>query len=430
MEPSAQQRLTARARTRRAPCQPLSAIGEHHAAASPATAPASRARRWLCEYGGCLIADEEGGKTFVSLAVTAPYEHRPSIVVPSSFALSQSQLHAPTAGNRLTHDLLELRWRAGRASRSTSSMSTNASLQDTGHPAVKATVRTRDNAPLSRMPRPRRCRIASVTSGPVHLGDAADQLPLDQRFAWCAAMTRTTTCCSASRLLEALLGDHDDAVLDAVLAFPTPTATRDGGDGRVLRTIALVRAGVEPSGASRPQCDVGSAWRRRSSRTGHACFRRVPKLAPCQSVMPCSSAWPRCRTSIEAPTGLDERLVRSGAGFRFSGCEGTTPDPDVARVAARRLRRPCRTRDPAFAERPPAPSPPVRLHARRQRWRWNAELAQSAHRIRPHLVDELLQRACTVCTAGTRRLHEQVTLPSTTTSCPRITPQDASAGGT
>ncbi len=243
-----------------------------------------RLRAALDTFGGALLADEVGlGKTYVALALAVDYPRR-LIVAPAALremwreALTRSGLEAPFVTMESlgrTRSRARVGARRGDASAAAPHPDHAPDLvivDEAHHARNSATERHRALAALTTS-----SRVLLLTATPIHnrradldallglfLGARARDLS-DVDLARCVIRRRHGAVSSATALPRVsapmpLALDHDDALLDAIVALPPPLPPSDGGDGGALLAWTLVRQWISSDGALR------AALRRRLAR--------------------------------------------------------------------------------------------------------------------------------------------------------------------
>lgn len=210
------------------------------------------------EFGGALLADETGlGKTYSALDIASRYRH-PLVVAPAGLR-DMWCAAAQAAGVSIAFASLESlsRTRDGRAHSSAFDL---VIVDEAHHLRNPATARYRAAAELTR-----NAKVLLLTATPVH-NSTADLAYLLALFVGARAFTLDpawTSRCVIRRgagdapsaripIVEpplTLAVDHDEGILDAILALPPPVPPRDGGDGGALLMYSLLRQWASSQGA-------------------------------------------------------------------------------------------------------------------------------------------------------------------------------------
>lgn len=307
----------------------------------------------LAKNGGVLLAEEVGrGKTFVALAAAFRYS-RPLIVLPASLRDSWSramdQAGVPCAC--VTHEALS----AGRVP----SVSPDLVIVDESHRFRNP--RTRRHEALARLSA--RARVLMLSATPVQNSrrDLASQLSL---FLGGAADVMTDAEL-ASHVVRAgaelvpgmphvappewiTLPCDDGALLDAILALPSPPRALDAGDAGLLRTLGLVRAWA----SSRAALQSALRRRARSLAAMEQCVSegRVPARAELRSWLGMQGDAVQLGfvSLLVSAGGPSDMLSFAAAAIdaeqralaRIAALIRERPDPDLARLdALREVRR-------------------------------------------------------------------------------------------
>lgn len=209
-------------------------------------ATAARVAAALARDGGCLLADDVGrGKTYVALAIARRWA-RPLVVVPAALRMTwdDAMRRAGVPCETISHEALS----RGR----TPSLPYDGIVVDESHHF--RSTRARRYSALATLASGAQLLLLSATPLQNRRRDLAAQIALfhgARAFglddaALAAFVVRGT---SDEIGLPPVAGPvwvqpsvDDGAVLDAILALPSPARPADGGDAGVLRTIGLVRA--------------------------------------------------------------------------------------------------------------------------------------------------------------------------------------------
>ncbi|HET7188212.1 MAG TPA: DEAD/DEAH box helicase, partial [Gemmatimonadaceae bacterium] len=313
-------------------------------------ATTARVAMALARNGGCLLADDVGrGKTYVALAIARRWR-RPLVVVPAALRATwdDAMRRAGVPCAMISHEALS----RGRMP----SLPCGGIVVDESHHF--RSMRARRYAALASLASGTPLLLLSATPLQNRRQDLAAQIALfhgARAFTLDDAALATFVVRGASDdiglpTVAAPVWVHpsvdDGAVLDAILALPSPARPADGGDAGVLRTIGLVRAWA----STRAALTAAILRRRRIAAAieQSVVVGRVPTRRDLSAWTGAEDAIQLGFASLLATTATDAENAVELAGAvarehealtRLEGGITATADPDDARVdALRRLR--------------------------------------------------------------------------------------------
>lgn len=326
---------------------------------------AARVLAAIARHGGCLLADDVGrGKTYVALVVARRWS-RPAIVIPASlrFTWADAMRRAGVECEMITHEALS----RGRVLHT----GHDGIIVDESHRFRSTSARRYSTLAASSS----RSRLLLLSATPVQnrLRDLAAQIALfhgERAFQLEAAslaefVVRSDDATDAGLPQVAppvwiRLPVDDGAVLERLIALPTPPRAADGGDAGVLRTVGLVRAWASSRAAL-----MASLRRRRRTRVAiqqSAMEGLVPTTREIRSWAGDDDVvqlgFPSVLVRASADASSVSRVLRAvsteeSAMTMLDRAIASSGDPDVARVQAIRDIRRAHPGEPvlAFTER-------------------------------------------------------------------------------
>lgn len=304
----------------------------------------------LARHGGCLLADDVGrGKTYVALAIARRWK-RPVIVVPAALRATwaDAMRRADVPCTLISHEALS----RGR----TPALPCDGIVVDESHHF--RSTRARRYSTLASLASGARLLLLSATPLQNRRRDLAAQIALfhgARAFelddaALATFVVRGTSDDVALPVVAAPIWVHpsmdDGAVLDEILALPSPARPADGGEAGMLRTIGLVRAWASTRAAL-----AATIRRRRRIAAGieqSIAVGRVPTKRDLSAWTGAEDAIQLGFASLLATTATDaanaeelaRAVAREHAGLsRLEASLAGSADPDDARVESlRRVR--------------------------------------------------------------------------------------------
>ena len=306
-------------------------------------ASAARAAGAIARDGGCLLADDVGrGKTYVALAVARAWQ-RPLVVVPAALrpAWRDAMHRSGVSCALVSHEELS----RGRVPRDV----LDGVIVDESH-HFRSTD-TRRYAALSALTATTRLLLLSATPLQNRTRDLAAQIAL---FHGARAFSLDAPALASfvvrggapeSGILPAVAPPRwahptvdDGAVLEAILALPSPATPVDGGDAGVLRTIGLVRAWASSRAALRAAIrrrrrvaaaiEASAAEGRRPTRRELAAWREV------DGSIQLGFASLLANAATDAASHLLDVVSREHLALaRLESVLSSSADPDVDRIA-------------------------------------------------------------------------------------------------